>query len=462
MNLRQRHGLDGPDAPTAIAHAAPTLTAPHRERPSEPEPDRYLTLKQRIHRELIGMVDLALLERMEENERRIQVEHVARRLLTESEMRLGRHDEERIVGELMDDAFDFGPITPLLLDEEVSDILVNGHRRVYVERLGRLELAPVAFRDEAHLRRTIERVVSRGGRRIDESTPLVDARLADGSRLNAVIPPAALDGSVLSIRRFRRHALSIENLLEQGTLSNEMAWFLAAAVRARLNILVTGGTGSGKTTLLDVLSRFISNDERVVTIEDSAELMLQQPHVVRLETRPPNTDGTGQILPGDLLRNALRMRPDRILVGEVRGDEVLDLLQAMNSGHDGSVATIHSNGPHDALHRLENLVLMAVNTVAERAIREQIAAAIQLVVHVARLSDGSRKILSVQELVGMEGQAVTMQEIFHFVPTGAGAGESKVDGHFQATGIVPRSIDRLRLCGVELPLALFERERPRS
>ncbi|HET9940943.1 MAG TPA: CpaF family protein, partial [Candidatus Eisenbacteria bacterium] len=351
--------------------------------------DEYQELKRRLHREMIGKLNMALLDGLDENGRRDQVESVARRLLADSELRLTRSDEERLVQELLHDTFDLGPITPYLLDEEISDILVNTHRQVYVERLGRLEMTPVQFRDEAHLRLIIDRIISRVGRRIDESSPLVDARLPDGSRVNAIIPPAALDGAILSIRRFRRKALSIENLLELGSLTEPMARLLRGIIRARINMLITGGTGSGKTTLLNILSRYISDGERIVTIEDSAELQLQQPHVVRLETRPPNIEGRGTITQRDLVRNALRMRPDRIVVGEVRGDEVLDMLQAMNTGHDGSMTTIHSNGPRDALHRIENLVLMAGHQLHEKAIREQIASALELIVHVSRLADGT-------------------------------------------------------------------------
>jgi pilus assembly protein CpaF len=379
-------------------------------------------------------------------------------MLVEAEIRLTRGDEERLITELLHDTFDLGPITPLLLDEEISDILVNTHRQVYVERLGRLELTSINFRDEAHLRHIIDRIISRVGRRIDESVPLVDARLPDGSRVNAIIPPAALDGPILSIRRFRRRALSIDDLLQLGSVTPEIAQLLTGAARARLNMLITGGTGSGKTTLLNIISRYIPNEERIVTIEDSAELMLQQPHVVRLETRPPNIEGRGQITQRDLVRNALRMRPDRIVVGEVRGDEVLDMLQAMNTGHDGSMTTIHSNGPRDALHRMENLVLMAGHALPDKAIREQIASAIELIVHVSRNSDGRRRIMSVQELLGMEGTVVTMQEIFRFVPTGRDS-DGFVEGHFEATGMVPRVADRIRLAGVDLPNELFERGR---
>jgi len=428
------------------------------QRAPEVEPDRYQAMKTRLHRELIGKLDLAQLEGLEDGERRSQVERVARRLIVEGEMRLTRSDEERLITELMHDTFDLGPITPLLLDEEISDILVNTHRQVYVERLGKLEPTAISFRDDAHLRLVIDRIISRVGRRIDESSPLVDARLPDGSRVNAIIPPAAIDGPIMSIRRFRRSALSIDQLLDFGTLGAEMAEFLMACIRSRLNMLITGGTGSGKTTVLNILSRYIPLNERVVTIEDSAELMLQQPHVVRLETRPPNIEGRGQITQRDLVRNALRMRPDRIVVGEVRGDEVLDMLQAMNTGHDGSLTTIHSNGPRDALHRLENLVLMAGHELPDRAIREQVASALDLMVHVSRMADGTRKMLSIQELVGMEGAVVTMQEVFRFVPTGQDE-DGKIRGHFEATGIVPRCVERLRLAGVQLSPTIFERGR---
>ncbi len=417
--------------------------------------DEYQELKRRLHRELIGKLNMALLEGLDDNGRRDQVESVARRLLTESELRLTRSDEERLIQELLHDTFDLGPITPFLLDEEISDILVNTHRQVYVERLGRLELTGVQFRDEAHLRLIIDRIISRVGRRIDESSPLVDARLPDGSRVNAIIPPSALDGPILSIRRFRRRALSIDNLLELGSITEPMARVLRGAIRARINMLITGGTGSGKTTLLNILSRYIPDGERIVTIEDSAELQLQQPHVVRLETRPPNIEGKGQITQRDLVRNSLRMRPDRIVVGEVRGDEVLDMLQAMNTGHDGSLTTIHSNGPRDALHRLENLVLMAGHALPDKAIREQVASALQLVVHVSRLSDGSRKVVGISEITGMEGPVVTMQEIFRFHRTGSKA-DGAVEGQYEATGVVPHFSEQIRLAGTDLS-GIFER-----
>ncbi len=452
MNLRMRLGREKENGK---AEQPAGLMA---YKTSESAPDRYQVIKKQLHRELISKLDLAMLENMDDAERRSQVERVARRLLVESEIRLPRAEEERLITELMHDTFDLGPITPLLLDEEISDILVNTERQVYVERLGKLEMTDVQFRDEAHLRLIIDRIISRVGRRIDESTPLVDARLPDGSRVNAIIPPAAIDGPIMSIRRFRRRALSIDDMLELGSMTPEIAQFLTATIRARLNMLVTGGTGSGKTTLLNILSRYISDDERIVTIEDSAELMLQQPHVVRLETRPPNIEGKGVINQRDLVRNALRMRPDRIIVGEVRGDEVIDMLQAMNTGHDGSLTTIHSNGARDALHRIENLVLMAGHSLPDKAIREQIVSALELIIHVSRISDGTRKILSVQEVLGMEGNVVTMAEIFRFVAT-AVDGNGKVQGYFEPTGIVPRCLDRLRVSGVEVPLELFERGR---
>ena len=417
--------------------------------------DEYQEMKRRLHRELIGKLNMSSLEGMDDNRRREQVESVARRLLGESDLRLGRSDAERLVQERLHDTFDLGPITPFLLDEEISDILVNTHRQVYVERLGRLEMTDVQFRDDAHLRQIIDRIISRVGRRIDESSPLVDARLPDGSRVNAIIPPSALDGPILSIRRFRRRALSIDNLLELGSMTQTMAVLLQGIIRARINALITGGTGSGKTTLLNILSRSIPEGERIVTIEDSAELQLQQPHVVRLETRPPNIEGKGTITQRDLVRNALRMRPDRIVVGEVRGDEVLDMLQAMNTGHDGSLTTLHSNGPRDALHRMENLVLMAGHNLPDKAIREQIASALDVVIHVSRMPDGSRKVLSIQEIVGMEGPVVTMQEVYRYVRTATRA-DGKIEGRFEATGVVPHFAERVQLAGTDVT-GLFDR-----
>jgi pilus assembly protein CpaF len=452
MSLRDRFRR----APAGTPAATVTISEPEPlAAPKNGHLDEYQEMKRRLHRELIGKLNMSSLEGLDDARRREQVEAVARRLLGESELRMTRSDEERLIQELLHDTFDLGPITPFLLDEEISDILVNTHRQVYVERLGRLELTDVQFRDDGHLRAIIDRIISRVGRRIDESSPLVDARLPDGSRVNAIIPPAALDGPILSIRRFRRRALSIDNLLELGSISPEMAHLLQGIIRCRINAIITGGTGSGKTTLLNILSRYIPDGERIVTIEDSAELQMQQPHVVRLETRPPNLEGKGIITQRDLVRNALRMRPDRIVVGEVRGDEVLDMLQAMNTGHDGSLTTIHSNGPRDALHRMENLVLMAGHALPDKAIREQIASAVEVIVHVSRLTDGSRKVLSVQEIVGMEGPVVTMQEIFRFVRTGTRA-DGRIEGRYEATGVVPHFAERVQMAGTDLT-GLFDR-----
>ncbi|HXF58840.1 MAG TPA: CpaF family protein [Candidatus Saccharimonadales bacterium] len=449
MSLRDRLRRGTVAPPAAVPEFTPAALSKNGQQ------DEFQELKRRLHRDLISKLNFAMLEEMDDAQRREQVESLGRKLLSESTVKLTRADEERLVQDLLHDTFDLGPITPFLLDEEISDILVNTHRQVYVERLGKLELTTAQFRDESHLRLIIDRIISRVGRRLDESSPLVDARLMDGSRVNAIIPPVALDGPILSIRRFRRRALSIENLLELGSVSEPMAHLLRGIVRTRINALVTGGTGSGKTTLLNILSRYIPEGERIVTIEDSAELQLQQPHVVRLETRPPNIEGKGTITQRDLVRNALRMRPDRIVVGEVRGDEVLDMLQAMNTGHDGSLTTLHANSPRDALHRLENLVLMAGHTLPDKAIREQIASALECVVHVSRMSDGSRKILSVQEIVGMEGSVVTMQEIFRFRRTGIGPG-GRIQGVYEATGVVPHFTERVEQAGTDLG-GIFQR-----
>jgi pilus assembly protein CpaF len=442
MSLRDRLRR----GPSAAPAPVPEFAQPERNGGQQ---DEYQELKRRLHRDLISKLNFASLEEMDDGQRREQVESLGRKLLADASLKLTRADEERLVQDLLHDTFDLGPITPFLLDEEISDILVNTHRQVYVERLGRLELTQAQFRDEAHLRLIIDRIISRVGRRLDESSPLVDARLPDGSRVNAIIPPVALDGPILSIRRFRKRALSIENLLELGSVSEQMAQLMRGIVRSRINVLITGGTGSGKTTLLNILSRYIPDGERIVTIEDSAELQLQQHHIVRLETRPANIEGKGTITQRDLVKNALRMRPDRIVVGEVRGDEVLDMLQAMNTGHDGSLTTLHANGPRDALHRLENLVLMAGHNLPDKAIREQIASALDVVIHVSRMADGSRKVLSIEEIVGMEGAVVTMQEIFRFTRTGTGQG-GRIQGRYEATGVVPHFADRIELAGTDL------------
>jgi pilus assembly protein CpaF len=371
---------------------------------------------------------------------------------------LSRQEREKLINEVEHETFGLGPIEPLMQDPTVSDILVNGPREIYVERRGKLERTRVLFRDNTHLLQVIERIVSAVGRRVDESSPMVDARLADGSRVNAIIPPLALDGPVLSIRRFAVDPLRVSDLIDFRTLTPELAEILRAAVQARLNILVSGGTGAGKTTLLNVLSNFIPNSDRIITIEDSAELQLQQEHVIRLETRPANVEGAGAVTQRDLVRNALRMRPDRIVVGEVRGAEVLDMLQAMNTGHDGSLSTIHANSSRDALSRIETMMLMSGISLPVRAMRDYVASALDMIVQVARLSDGTRKVVRVTEVVGMEEDVITSQDIFLFEQEGVDA-DGRVLGHHRATGIRPKFSERLLRSGIELSLDVFDPDR---
>ena len=435
--------------------AGQALGGPNAFVPEVRAQDTYHELKQTIHRQLIDRLDLASLENVENEFLQQQVDRVVRTLLKEQDLRLSPTDEERLVKEIRDETFGLGPIEPLLHDPEISDILVNTYRQVFVERRGKLELTNVTFRDDQHLRVIIDRIVSRVGRRVDEASPYVDARLPDGSRVNAIIPPLALDGPLLSIRRFAVKALTMQDFINYGTVSEPMALVLQGVVRARLNVLISGGTGSGKTTTLNILSGYIPPDERIVTIEDSAELQLQQPHVVRLETRPPNIEGKGQVTARDLVRNALRMRPDRIVVGEVRSEEVLDMLQAMNTGHDGSLTTLHANSARDALTRMETLMQMSGISLPDKAMREQIASAIDVIVQVSRLSDGRRKIMSVSEITGMEGNVVTMQDVFTFKRTGIGE-NGQVLGQFSSTGIRPRFLEKLRISGVELPPSTFD------
>jgi len=419
------------------------------------ESDPLQELKARIHRRLVERLDLGKLGELPEDEVRRQVRRITDSLLTLESTPLSRADRERLIDEIENETFGLGPLEPLVQDHEISDILVNGAQQVYVERFGRLESTEVVFRDEAHLRQIIDRIVTRVGRRIDESSPMVDARLADGSRVNAIIPPLALDGPVLSIRRFGVDPLKMEDLLELGTLTPEMATLFEGCVQARLNILISGGTGAGKTTFLNVLSGFIPEGERVVTIEDSAELQLQQDHVVRLETRPSNLEGRGEVTQRALVRNALRMRPDRIIVGEVRGDEALDMLQAMNTGHDGSITTLHANSPRDALSRLETMILMAGIPLPSRAMREQVSSAIQVVIQIGRLPDGNRRIVSVSEIVGMEGDIISMQDIFTFERLGVNP-QGEIRGRFRSSGVRPAFADRIEISGFTLPARLFE------
>jgi pilus assembly protein CpaF len=438
-------------APATVApsngHALPD--APSRSR------DAYYDLKTRIHRQLIERLDLAKLDILPLDTVQQQIRRIVEDMLAEDETPISRHEREQLVLEVEHETFGLGPLEPLMQDPTVSDILVNGSQEVYVERRGKLERTRVIFRDDAHLLQIIERIVSAVGRRVDESSPMVDARLPDGSRVNAVIPPLALDGPVLSIRRFAADPYRMADLVEFGTLTGGLAEILRAAVQARLNMLVSGGTGAGKTTMLNVLSNAIPNTERIVTIEDSAELQLQQEHVVRLETRPANIEAQGAVTQRDLLRNALRMRPDRIVVGEVRGPEVLDMLQAMNTGHDGSLSTVHANSTRDALSRLETMVLMSGVALPVRAMRDYIASALDLMVHLARLSDGTRKVTRVTEIVGMEEDVVTTQDIFVFEQQGIDA-NGRVVGFYRATGIRPKFSERLERAGIHLGPELFD------
>jgi pilus assembly protein CpaF len=410
--------------------------------------------KQRINEKLLDILDLSLIETIGEDKARTEIREAVNRLLAEESAPLSLRQRQQVIKLIEDDVMGLGPLEPLLADKTVSDILVNGYDKIFVERHGLLEPTTLRFIDHAHLMNTIDRIVSAVGRRIDESSPMVDARLADGSRVNAIIPPLALDGAMLSIRRFAVDRLTMDRLIELGTATPGIAELLAAVVKGRLNILVSGGTGSGKTTLLNILSGLIPEVERILTIEDSAELQLQQPHVVRLETRPANVEGKGEVTARDLVRNGLRMRPERIIVGEVRGEEALDMLQAMNTGHDGSLTTIHANTPRDAIGRVENMVSMSGIKFPIKALRAQIASAINVVVQVARLEDGRRKIISVQEINGMEGDIVTMSELFKFEREGLDA-ENKVIGELRPTGIVPGFHRELQRKGIDIPIELF-------
>jgi pilus assembly protein CpaF len=410
--------------------------------------------KVRIHDRLLKVIDLTLLSAMEEAMAREQIRETGRRLLEEESAPLNVEQRRRVLKNIEDEVMGLGPLEPLLADKKVADILVNGANQVYVERRGRLELTDVRFNDNAHLLNIIDRIVSGVGRRIDESSPMVDARLKDGSRVNAIIPPLAIDGPMMSIRRFTVESLSMKELVEFGSITEQAAQVIEAVVRGRLNVLISGGTGAGKTTLLNILSGFIPENERIVTIEDSAELQLQQPHVVRLETRPPNIEGKGEVNQRDLVRNSLRMRPDRIVVGEVRGPEALDMLQAMNTGHDGSLTTIHANTPRDALSRVENMVSMTGISFPNKAMREQIASAIDVVVQVARHEDGRRRVVSIQEINGMEGDMITMSELFAFERTGKAA-DGSVLGALKPTGVVPSFHKELIAKAIDLPISLF-------
>ena len=415
---------------------------------------QVLALKNTVHRRLLETLDLAQARRMPPEQLHQECSRRVDQLLTEQRWPLSSPEKQRLLQEVMDEVFGLGPIEELLRDRTISDILVNGPRQVYVERQGRLELTEQGFRDDEHLVQVIQRIAARVGRRIDESSPMLDARLADGSRVNAIIPPLALDGPALSVRRFAAIPFDIQKLIQVGSATRDMATFLESCVRARMNILISGGTGSGKTTLLNALSRWIPNGERVVTIEDAAELQLQRTHVVRLETRPANIEGKGEVTQRDLVRNALRMRPDRIILGEVRGPEALDMLQAMNTGHDGSMTTVHANNPRDALRRVENMVSMAGLNFPVQAIRQQMASALNLVVHIGRLTGGGRRILAISEITGMEGDTLCLQDVFRFRQTGV-HDDGHAKGQFEACGVRPQCVERLAAEGMTLPNEMF-------
>ena len=412
-------------------------------------------LKVDLHRRLIERLDLEALEQVkDEGELSRQIRDAVVEFLRAEQTPLSQTEREEVVEQIVYEIIGLGPIEPLFRDPTISDILVNGSREIYIERNGKLTRVPASFRNDAHLLSVIDRIVSKVGRRVDESSPMVDARLPDGSRVNAIIPPLALDGPVLSIRRFEAD-LAVQQLIQNGTLTESMIRLLAGCVHARLNIVISGGTGSGKTTLLNALSSFVPADERIITIEDAAELRLNQEHVVRLETRPPNAEGRGEVVSRDLVKNALRMRPDRIIVGEVRSAEALDMLQAMNTGHEGSLTTIHANTPRDALARLETMILMAGTALPTRAMREQISSAVDVMIQIARLADGSRRVMSITEVTGMEGDVVTTQEVYRFRRRGITA-EGQVVGQFEATGVRPLFVERLQVAGVELPPQMFD------
>ena len=447
MNIRaQSHDLRMPSRLLDSGSGLPATVAPLPQ---------YHSLKNSLHAQLMGRIDLDVMGSMKPERLREELGLLLEKLLQDSGAALNAQERKRLVQDILDEVMGLGPLEPLLADPTVSDILVNGPHQVFVERRGKLEKSDVVFADDQHLMKIIDKIVSRVGRRVDESSPMVDARLPDGSRVNAIIPPLALDGPLLSIRRFAVVPLTMSDLIEKRSLTPVLGQLLSAMVQAKMNVLISGGTGSGKTTLLNVLSAAIPRSERIVTIEDAAELQLQQPHVVRLETRPPNIEGKGEVGQRALVRNSLRMRPDRIILGEVRGTEVLDMLQAMNTGHEGSMATVHANSPRDAFTRLENMAGYGGITMSKDAMRHQISSAIMAVIQIARLNDGRRILVSLQEVTGMEGDIITMQEIYRFTQTGI-APDGTVKGHFNATGVRPKFMDRLKAYGIDVPVETFE------
>ncbi|TWW09117.1 secretion system protein TadA, partial [Planctomyces bekefii] len=419
----------------------------------------FEALKSHIHGKLVEKLDMTRVSELEGDSLRREIRVVVEHLCDTENTMLNRSERERLVEEVLDEAFGFGPLELLLKEDDVADIMINGPKNVFVEKNGRIQRSEVTFRDNEHLMQILDRIVSRVGRRIDETSPMVDARLPDGSRLNAIIPPLALDGPSLTIRRFGSNPLTLEDLLKFGAFTPEMVMFLEGAMKARLNMIISGGTGSGKTTLLNTLSSFISNENRIVTIEDAAELQLQQEHVLRLETRPPNIEGRGRITATDLVRNALRMRPDRIIIGECRGGETLDMLQAMNTGHDGSLTTVHANNPRDAISRIETLVNMSGYELPMLAVRKQIASAVNLIIQASRLQGGSRKVTYITEVIRMEGDVIVMQDIFRFVQDGIND-QGKAWGHFESTGVRPRCIEHMESSGIRLPFLEAIRQIP--
>jgi pilus assembly protein CpaF len=447
-NINSANGQKRPTNLKPVASAVPD--EPARRTLDEHETEWKITTYQK----LLEVMDLSLISTIPEDQARTQIGEIATRILTDASATLSLEQRRRVIRTIEDEVMGLGPLEPLLADPTVSDILVNGPKSVYVERKGRLHQTDVTFQDDNHLMNIIDRIVSAVGRRVDESSPMVDARLADGSRVNAIIPPLALDGPMLSIRRFAVERLGMDNMIDLGTVTEEAAKVLEAIVKGRLNVIVSGGTGAGKTTMLNILSSFIPEDQRIVTIEDSAELQLQQPHVVRLETRPPNIENKGEITQRDLVRNSLRMRPERIVLGEVRGGEALDMLQAMNTGHDGSLTTVHANTPRDALGRIETMVSMTGISFPQQALRAQVSSAIDIVIQIERQEDGRRRLVSISEINGMEGEIITMSELFGFVREGIDE-EGNVMGELRATGIIPAFHSSLKHRGIDLPVELF-------
>ncbi|HEX7850769.1 MAG TPA: CpaF family protein [Sphingomonas sp.] len=436
------------------AASGQAVAVPDKDEQAHAEADRHTALKVELHQRLLDLINLSALETMSREQIHAEIGEIVHEQLSLQKHALNLTERKRLVSDVLDELLGLGPLEPLLKDESITDILVNGFDSVFVERHGKLEPSSIRFKDERHLLRIIQKIVAAVGRRVDEASPYVDARLADGSRVNAIIPPLAVDGSLLSIRKFARVPIDMDRLVSYGSVPHAVAQVLEAIVEARRNILISGGTGSGKTTLLNAMSAYIDDGERIVTIEDSAELQLQQAHIARLETRPANIEGNGEVTQRDLLKNALRMRPDRIIVGEVRAGEAFDMLQAMNTGHDGSMTTVHANTPRDALSRLEQMIGMSGIDIAPRSARAQIASAINVVIQVGRLSDGKRRLMSLSELIGMEGEVVTMQEIFRFRMTGRDE-HGTVLGRFEASGIRPHFMQELEDRGIKLPADIF-------